>query len=68
MSVLNPILPDGTSQSHASAQVIQKQDTRDYLLDMLKELSAIAKWAELERAQKYIDAALKEVEEQERAA
>ena len=37
MSVLNPILAEGTSQTHANAQVIQKQDTREYLLDMLKE-------------------------------
>jgi hypothetical protein len=68
MSVLTPILPEGTSQNQPNAQVIQKQDTREYLLDMLKELSAIARWAELERAQKYIDAALKEVEDQDKAA
>jgi hypothetical protein len=70
MNVLTPVLPEGTPQSQppaTDAQVIQKRDTREYLLDMLKELSAIAAWAELERAQKYIDAALKEVEEQEDA-
>ncbi len=71
MSVLTPVLPEATPQNQppaTDARIIQKHDTREYLLDMLKELSAIAAWAELERAQKYIDAALKEVEDQDKAA
>jgi len=70
-SVLTPVLPDSAPQNQpaaTSAQIIQRHDTKEYLLDMLKELSAIAAWAELERAQKYIDAALREVEEQDKAA
>jgi hypothetical protein len=70
-SVLTPVLPDAAPHSQpaaTNAQIIQKHDTKEYLLDMLKELSAIAAWAELERAQKYIDAALREVEDQDKAA
>jgi len=44
---------------------LHKQDTREYLADMLRELSAIAAWADLNRAQYYIDAALHEVEAKE---
>ena len=47
---------------------LQKQDTREYLADMLKELSAIAAWAELDHARQCIDAALQEVEAQQKAA
>ena len=67
-SVLTPILSESTpnSQVHSAAAeenlALHKQDTREYLADMLRELSAIAAWAELDRAQHYIDAALHEVE------
>jgi len=44
---------------------LHKQDTREYLADMLRELSSIAAWADLNRAQYYIDAALHEVEAKE---
>ncbi len=39
-----------------------KQETREYLADMLRELSAIAAWAELNRARDLIEAALHELE------
>jgi hypothetical protein len=42
-----------------------KNDTREYLADMLRELSAIAAWAELHRAREMIEAALHEVEGKE---
>jgi hypothetical protein len=70
-SVLTPVLPENTphQQLHGADAIecpaLDKQDTREYLADMLKELSAIAGWAELNIAQKYIDAALHEVETQE---
>jgi hypothetical protein len=41
---------------------VQKEDTKEYLADMLRELSAIAQWAGLSRAGGYIEAALREVE------
>lgn len=70
--VLTPVLPEGTPDSQAAVEdvslALQKQDTKEYLADMLKELSAIAKWAELERAQHFIDAALQEVEAKREAA
>ncbi|MGO9985931.1 MAG: hypothetical protein ACLPIX_17190 [Rhodomicrobium sp.] len=67
-SVLTPILSESTPHNQAAnaavpeGLAVHKQDTREYLADMLKELSAIAAWAELDRAQHYIDAALHEVE------
>ncbi len=70
-SVLTPVLPDNAphKQVHGADAIecpaLDKQDTREYLADMLKELSAIAAWAELNSAQQYIDAALPEVETQE---
>jgi hypothetical protein len=73
-SVLTPILSEKTPRNQAAGAdsgaslAIQKQDTREYLADMLKEMSAIAAWAELERAQQYIDAALQEVEAHDKAA
>ena len=41
---------------------VPKQDTREYLADMLRELSVIATWADLERVRTLIDAALHEIE------
>ena len=73
-SVLTPILSESTPRNQAAGADaeasldLQKQDTREYLADMLKELSAIAAWAELERARHYIDAALQEVEAIDKAA
>ncbi len=70
-SVLTPILSENTPRNQAAGAAVpedlavHKQDTREYLADMLKELSAIAAWAELDRAQQYIDAALHEVEAKE---
>jgi len=70
-SLLTPALPDSTpsSQVHSAAAeqnlAVHKQDTREYLADMLRELSAIAAWADLDRAQHFIDAALHEVEAKE---
>ncbi len=52
----------------AESLALQKQDTREYLADMLKELSAIATWVELDRAKQHIDAALQEVEAHDKAA
>ncbi len=70
-TMLTPILPENNPpKSFPCAEVpadavAGKQDTKDYLADMLRELSAIAAWADLNIAQKYIDAALHEVEAQE---
>ncbi len=47
---------------------VQKEDTKEYLADMLRELSAIAQWAHLSRAQAYIEAALHEIESKEEDA
>ncbi len=52
----------------AQSLALQKQDTREYLAEMLKELSAIAAWADLDRARQHIDAALQEIEAQDKAA
>ncbi len=73
-SVLTPIRPESTPHNQApsagaeASLALQKQDTTEYLADMLRELSAIAAWAGLERARQYIDAALQEVEAQDKAA
>jgi hypothetical protein len=73
-SLLTPIQPGNAMYNKSAAAdtvenlSLQKQDTREYLADMLKELSAIAAWAELDRARQYIDAALQEVEAQQEAA
>jgi len=70
-SVLTPVLPENAPLTQppgtdiTGSQALHKQDTREYLADMLRELSAIAAWADLNRAQKYIDAALHEVEAEE---
>ena len=71
-SVLSPALPPGSSthyQAHnaenQAASPIPKQDSREYLADMLRELGAIAAWADLDHARKHIEAALREVEEKE---
>jgi hypothetical protein len=70
-SVLTPVLPENTPPTQPSvtditgSEALHKQDTREYLADMLRELSAIAAWADLNRAQKYIDAALQEIEAEE---
>jgi hypothetical protein len=66
-SALTPVVPESTSHNQMPAEGItegaafQKQDTREYLAGMLRELSTIAAWAQLHRAQEYIDAALHEV-------
>lgn len=44
---------------------LPKQDTREYLADMLRELSVIATWADLDRVRALIDAALHEIEHKE---
>jgi len=44
---------------------VQKEETREYLADMLREMSAIAQWAGLSRAQAYIEAALHEIDSEE---
>ena len=68
-SVLTPVLsaqPLHTQTSpadlEASLAAVEPQDTKEYLADMLKELSAIAGWADLHRAQTFIDAALRELD------
>lgn len=67
-SVLTPVLSESSplfsAGDAADSLGFQKQDTREYLADMLKELSAIAAWAELHRAQEHIDAALQEIEQE----
>jgi hypothetical protein len=73
-SLLTPIQPETMPYNQAGGAdaadplALQKQDTREYLADMLKELSAIAAWAKLDRARDHIDAALQEVEAQDKAA
>jgi hypothetical protein len=70
-TMLTPILPENNPPKSLPRvdllgnAVAGKQDTKEYLADMLKELSAIAAWADLTIAQKYIEAALHEVEAQE---
>jgi hypothetical protein len=67
-SVLSPVLSENSPHKQTSglglseAQPLAKQDTKEYLADMLKELSAIAGWADLPRARLHIDAALREIE------
>jgi hypothetical protein len=67
-SVLTPVLSESSPQAQASgldlseAQPLEKQDTKEYLADMLRELSMIAAWAELPHARLHIDAALREIE------
>jgi hypothetical protein len=66
-SVLSPVLSENTHNPAAGldlreASPLPKQDTREYLADMLRELSAIAAWAELDHAREHIDAALREIE------
>jgi len=56
----HPHSPETLDEPEALAP--DKQDTREYLADMLRELSAIAEWAELKRARDMIEAALREVE------
>jgi len=69
-SVLTPILSESTPAPQVPAgdiveMALHKQDTKEYLADMLRELSAIAAWAGFTAAQQHIDAALHEVETQE---
>jgi hypothetical protein len=70
-SVLTPVLFQQPSHGQPGSAEdletvpVQKEDTKEYLADMLRELSAIAQWAQLGRAQSYIDAALREIESQE---
>jgi hypothetical protein len=64
-SVLSPILSESSPHAQTSglgARPVEKQDTKEYLADMLRELSAIAAWADLHHARKHIDAALDEIE------
>jgi hypothetical protein len=73
-SVLTPVLFQKPKHGQApGAEVeeslaVHKEDTKEYLADMLRELSAIAQWAKLGRAQTYIDAALHEIESKEEDA
>jgi hypothetical protein len=73
-SVLTPVLFEQPKHGKApGAEVeeslpVHKEDTKEYLADMLRELSAIAQWAQLGRAQAYIDAALQEIESKEEDA
>ena len=66
--VLSPILPDTKTVAQLSglenqqALDVPKQETRDYVADMLRELSSIAAWAGLQRARTLIDAAIYEIE------
>ncbi len=72
-SVLTPVLSEQAARAQAQLPggelqenlALHKQDTKEYIADMLKELSAIAQWAELDRAHKYIEAALHELHAQE---
>src|SRR5208337_1359869 len=54
-SVLTPVLPENAPLTQppgtdiTGSQALHKQDTREYLADMLRELSAIAAWADLNR-------------------
>jgi len=70
-SVLSPVLSESTPDSHVRADenadfaFLSQQDSREYLADMLKELSAIAGHAELNRARELIEAALAEIEPQQ---
>ncbi len=64
-SVLSPAAQQSTGAHNPDrgvASSMPRQDTLEYLADMLRELSAIAAWAELENATKHIDAALQEVQ------
>jgi hypothetical protein len=65
-SVLTPVQfvqpPYGQAAKGPESLAVQREDTKEYLADMLRELSAIAQWAELSRAQAYIEAALHEIE------
>lgn len=67
-SVLSPVLSENIPHTQTSGlglsetQPLAKQDTKEYLADMLRELSAIAAWADLPRARLHIDAALSEIE------
>jgi hypothetical protein len=64
--VLFPVLPDSKAHTQGpdvtEVTAFPKQDTKEYLADMLKELSVIAAWAELDHVRKLIDDALHEIE------
>jgi hypothetical protein len=65
-SVLTPVLSESPPQRQVQGidevEGMALEETREYLADMLKELSAIAGWAELNQAQEMIEAALNELE------
>lgn len=65
-SLLTPAVlestPNNRSANSEGKLALHKQDTREYLADMLRELGAIAAWADLSSAQAHIEAALREVE------
>lgn len=63
-SVLSPALPETSPHAHVPGNTgpMAKQATLDYLAGMLRELSVIAAWADLDRARRHIDAALHEIE------
>ncbi|MFT4080024.1 hypothetical protein [Rhodomicrobium lacus] len=69
-SVLSPVLSESTPNSQAQPAesadfaFLSQQDSREYLADMLKELSLIAGHADLDRARELIEAALAEIEPQ----
>ncbi len=69
-SVLSPVLQQSTDAHDPDRRLVSlmpRQDALEYLADMLRELSAIAAWAELENATKHIEAALREVESRKAA-
>jgi hypothetical protein len=67
--VLLPVLPD--SKAHTQNPEITEitafpiQDTKEYLADMLRELSVIAARVELHQVRELIDEALREVESED---
>ena len=69
MTVLSPVLSENPPHNQAHGlnakelPSLPKQDMREYLGDMLRELSSIAAWAELDRVKELIDRAISEVEE-----
>ncbi|MGA7326492.1 MAG: hypothetical protein WBX25_18885 [Rhodomicrobium sp.] len=69
MTVLSPVLSENISHNHPHGldakelPQLPKQDMREYLADMLRELSSIAAWAELDRVKELIDRAISEAEQ-----
>jgi hypothetical protein len=67
-TLISPVLfkqPPHPAAEAPEGLPVHKEDTREYLADMLREMSAIARWAGLNRAQAYIEAALHEIDSEE---